>query len=534
MLKSRLLWKLLASYAVVVLVATVIVWYLVARRIEQDAVQETEKSLQSQAMLFRPIAAPVLENPSALSIQNRVVTLGKESNTRLTVIRADGVVIADSEADPAQMENHGERLEVQAARSEGMGTNVHFSRTVGFRMMYLAVAVRKASQYLGCVRVSVPLSRVDEELSHLQNVVTVAGLMAIGVGLILGFFFAVPFNRMAATLRKTLTAEQENRTQIEGLLAGERESRARIENLLGNVREATAKLSSASAEILASASQQAAGAREQAAAVSQTVATVDEVTQTADQVAQRAKRVGEAVQRNLESGRTGRKVVEESAAALRAVQEKVESTAENILALAEQAQAIGEITATVTDIAEQTNLLALNAAIEASRAGEQGRGFSVVAGEVRTLADQSKKATAQVRQILGEIQKATSTAVLSTEEVTKGVASATKVADQAGATIKALHDTLGDAAEAAAQIVASASQQAIGMNQIHQAMKNIDQVTRQTSVGMQQAEQAAQNLNALGNQLAELSSNGNGKPPEAAHLQRSGIRNQESGVRSQK
>jgi methyl-accepting chemotaxis protein len=93
---------------------------------------------------------------------------------------------------------------------------------------------------------------------------------------------------------------------------------------------------------------------------------------------------------------------------------------------------------------------------------------------------------------------------LSTEEVTKGVASATKVADQAGATIKALHDTLGDAAEAAALIVASASQQSIGMNQIHQAMKNIDQVTRQNSAAMQQAEQAARDLNSLGDKLDKL------------------------------
>jgi methyl-accepting chemotaxis protein len=299
------------------------------------------------------------------------------------------------------------------------------------------------------------------------------------------------FNTMTGSLRATIETEKNGRAQIE--------------KLLESIRQAVNRLSSTSAEILASTTQQAAGAQEQAAAVSQTVTTVDQVTQTSDQAAQRAKSVGETVQRTLEIGKAGRQTVEDSIAALGTVKEQVEATAENILALAEQAQAIGEIIAAVSDIAEQTNLLALNAAIEASRAGEHGKGFAVVAGEVKALADQSKKATAQVRQILGEIQKATNTAVLSTEDVTKGVATATKVAGQAGETIKALADTLTDSAQAAAQIVASAGQQATGMAQIHQAMKNIDQVAKQNLVAMRQAEQAAQNLNALGTQLAGLS-----------------------------
>lgn len=275
-------------------------------------------------------------------------------------------------------------------------------------------------------------------------------------------------------------------------------------SITGPIREAVGKLTSTSAELLAGTTQQAAGAQEQAAAVSETTATVDEVTQTSEQSAQRAKGVGEAVQRTVEIGHTGRKVVSESVAATNKVKEQVELTAENILTLAEQAQAIGEIIATVNDIAEQTNLLALNAAIEASRAGEQGKGFSVVAAEVKALADQSKKATSQVRQILGQIQKATNSAVLSTEEVTKGVAGAIRVAGQAGDTINALTSTLAEVSQATAQIVASAGQQAAGMSQIHQAIRNIDQVTRQNLTATRQAEQAAQDLNNLGNQLAAM------------------------------
>jgi PAS domain S-box-containing protein len=269
-----------------------------------------------------------------------------------------------------------------------------------------------------------------------------------------------------------------------------------------SIRQTVARLSSVSSELLAGTRQQAAGAQEQAAAVSQTVATVDQVTQTSEQAAHRARGVGESVQRNLEIGKAGRQAIEESLAAKRRVQDQVEATAESILSLAEQAQAIGEIIATVNDIAEQTNLLALNAAIEASRAGEYGRGFAVVAGEVKALADQSKKATIQVRQILGEIQKATNKTVLATEEVTRGVASAIKLGSQAGETIASLTETLADTARAAAQIVASAGQQATGMAQIGQAMKNIDLVTKQNLTATRQAEQAAQNLNEIGNQLA--------------------------------
>src|SRR5262249_10838453 len=162
-----------------------------------------------------------------------------------------------------------------------------------------------------------------------------------------------------------------------------------------------------------STAHQATGAQEQAAAVAQTVTTVEQVTQTANQAAQRAKEVGDTIKRTLEVGLTGRRTAEASVSALNQLKGRVESTAADILRLAEQAQAIGEIIASVNDIAEQTNILALNAAIEASRAGEQGKGFAVVAAEVKALADQSKKATTQVRQILGEIQRATHTAVLS-------------------------------------------------------------------------------------------------------------------------
>jgi methyl-accepting chemotaxis protein len=183
---------------------------------------------------------------------------------------------------------------------------------------------------------------------------------------------------------------------------------------------------------------------------------------------------------------------------------QVESTARSIMALAEQAKAIGEITATVSEIAEQTNLLALNAAVEAARAGDQGRGFSVVAAEIRSLADQSKKSTVQVREILGEIQRATSAAVLATEHGTREVGAGTKQVAAAGDTIRELAEAISEAATASAQIVASAGQQAAGMLQIRQAMQSIQEATQQNLASTRQAEQAAQDLTSQGTHLLSL------------------------------
>ena len=270
------------------------------------------------------------------------------------------------------------------------------------------------------------------------------------------------------------------------------------------LHETTTVLASSAAEILTSTTQQAAGAAETSAALAETVTTIDEVAQTAGQAADRARSVAELAQRAAEIGQTGRRAVEDSAAGMTAVSAKVESIAESIVALAEQAQAIGEITATVGEIAEQTNMLALNAAVEAARAGEQGRGFAIVASEIRNLAEQSKKATVQVRQILGDIQRATSAAVMSTEQGTAQAAAGTEQVGEAGKTIRALVEAVAEAAQAASQIVASSGQQAAGMTQIRQAMGNIQEATQQNLAATRQAENAARDLNALGGRLLEL------------------------------
>lgn len=270
------------------------------------------------------------------------------------------------------------------------------------------------------------------------------------------------------------------------------------------LRRTSGVLATSAAEILAATTQQASGAIESLEAVTETAATVDEVVRTAEQASERARHVADSSHRAAEIGRQGRHAVEGSIAAMERVREQVESIGDSILALADQAQAIGEIISTVTDLADQTNLLALNAAIEAARAGEHGRSFGVVAGEVKSLAEQSKSATQRVRQILEEIQRATGTAVMATEQGTKQVAASARQVTEAGETIRGLADAVAEASQAAAQIAASAGQQASGMVQIREAIGNIQLAEQQNLAATQQAESAARDLNRLGTYLLEL------------------------------
>ncbi len=280
-----------------------------------------------------------------------------------------------------------------------------------------------------------------------------------------------------------------------------------VENLrrsTADIREAVGILGSTASEILASTTQVATGTAEVATSISETTTTVEEVRQAAQLSSQKARNVADSAQRVAQVGQAGQKTVAEVVVGMTHIREQMESIADTIVRLSEQSQSIGGIIAAVTDIADQSNLLAVNAAIEATRAGEQGKAFGVVAQEIKSLAEQSKQATMKVRAILSDVQRATSAAVMATEQGSKSVEAGVRQSAQAGEAIAQLAESSQQAVQTAAQIVASSQQQVVGMDQIGLAMENINQAGAQTAASMQQSEAAAHNLNELGLKLKRL------------------------------
>jgi methyl-accepting chemotaxis protein len=278
----------------------------------------------------------------------------------------------------------------------------------------------------------------------------------------------------------------------------------KLRRVTAEMQESIGVLSSSAQQIVATTTQVASAATETATAVTETTTTVEEVKQTAQLSTQKAKLVSESVQRATQVTESGKKSVAESIDAMKQIREQMESIAESIVRLSEQGQAIGEIMLTVNDLAEQSNLLAVNASIEAAKAGEQGKGFAVVAQEVRNLAEQSKQATVQVRNILNDIQKATNAAVIVTEQGSKAVEAGVRQSLQAGESVQKPGESVAEAAQVATQIAASSQQQMVGMDQVVQAMENIKTASTQNVASTKQTETAARNIGELGRKLEKL------------------------------
>jgi len=236
---------------------------------------------------------------------------------------------------------------------------------------------------------------------------------------------------------------------------------------------------SSATEIAATVEQQERTAAQQAVSVNQTTTTMDELgasSRTSAQQAEAAATGAAAVLNLVEGNQHDSDVFGQSS--LRA---KVGQITEQILRLSEQTQQIGSISTVVSELANQTNMLALNAAVEAVRAGENGKGFSVVASEIRKLAEQSKKSAERINALVIDIQNATNSTVMVTDEGRK--------------TVETVVTAVNNIAMNTQQISLTAKQQAVAISQVVEAMNTLNQGASQTASGITQTKVGTQRLN---------------------------------------
>jgi methyl-accepting chemotaxis protein len=271
-----------------------------------------------------------------------------------------------------------------------------------------------------------------------------------------------------------------------------------------SISETVTSLSSTSTEIASTVEQHERTASAQAASVSETTTTMDELGASTRRSAEQADAVAVISKQALSTTEEGVKMAEQASAGMTNLKQKVGAIGEQILKLSEQTGQIGGIANMVTDIAGQINMLALNAAVEAVRAGESGKGFSVIAQEVRKLADQGKKSAEKVNTIVTDIQKATNSAVMVTEAGTKTVEDVAQIAQRAGESFGSLSGIANSVYENAQQVSLNMKQQVAAIKQVIDAMGSINAGAKETSAGISQTKIGVQRLNDAAQELKKM------------------------------
>lgn len=278
----------------------------------------------------------------------------------------------------------------------------------------------------------------------------------------------------------------------------------KLRSMIESMRKDVQSLTNSSKEIIDTVSRVAISSSESATAVSETTITVEELKQTAQIATQKAQDVLRNSKESLEIVQSCEKSLKSTLEDMRHIYNKMRSISEGIIKLSEFSQTIGEIIDSVNDLAEQSNLLAVNAAIEAAKAGDQGKGFGVIALEIRTLAEQSKTATIQVKGILNDIQNATNAAVLATEQGAKAVDKGMSRSSETSDFMHKLVESVAYVSQSTNQIVLSSEQQLLGVDQVNIAMTNINDAAKQHIENMRTIENTVIAFNAIGQTLKEI------------------------------
>ena len=277
-----------------------------------------------------------------------------------------------------------------------------------------------------------------------------------------------------------------------------------LRTFVREINEAALRLSSSANQVLAASTQHETSSTEQAAAIHETTATMEELKHASAQIAENAGAVARVAEETLGAARAGRGAIGEFIQAMQQIRSDGVAVADSITKLSKRVERIGTVVEVIDEIADRSDLLALNAALEGSRAGEAGKGFSIVAAEMRRLAENVLDSTKEIKNLITEIREATAAAAGAADASKSATESGERLGAVAAQAVEGILSGVQETSDAARVINLATQQQRTATEQVVSSMAEIEDVTRQTTQASKQATGAASELTQLAGRLAEL------------------------------
>ncbi|CAM4197895.1 Methyl-accepting chemotaxis protein [Corallococcus soli] len=350
-----------------------------------------------------------------------------------------------------------------------------------------------------------------------------SSLMGVfGIGLLVallaggGVFLLVrrmmaPLNALTAAAARVVaegdfsgTLEVHSKDEIGQLATSFGDMMARLRAVLLALKNSAQELEATALELATSASDQNLAVTRQAAALHQTQIAARQLQESSRAAAQRATGVLREAEKAGAVGQAGESAVAGSVGGLTHIRSQVERISSTVSELRQRTRQVGDITGTVKDLADQSNVLALNAAIEAARSGESGRAFAVVARQMRSLADQSATATSRVQSILGDIGRAISEAVKTSEGGSREVEGGLDQARAAGESLRALATVIQNNSESVKSIADMVSQQDAGIAELFAALSDLTRLADETVERVATSAVAAARLTTASHEVSTI------------------------------
>jgi methyl-accepting chemotaxis protein len=277
-----------------------------------------------------------------------------------------------------------------------------------------------------------------------------------------------------------------------------------VASVTRQIGAAVQHVQSSSSELQAAANQQATGAREQATAMTEIATTIRELLASSRQIAESAQSVSHIAEETAGGARAGTGTVDQANEAIGGIRRQVDLVVTHMLDLGKKSQQIGAFVEIVSELAEQTNILAINATIEAAGAGEAGRRFTVVADEIRKLADRVGGSAKEIRDLIEEVRGAVNTTVMATEGGSKAVDAGSRHFGDVAASFTQIAGLVTTTTDAAREIELSTKQQSTAVEQVNVAISGAAQATKEMEASSGQTLATASALADLSRELSRI------------------------------